>query len=533
MLTARKDLLTAAVLFLCTLVLFTWGLRTQEIIGFDSRFYLFAQEMLRDGPGLFPTTYHQPYPDYTGASTCLIYLFARLAGGLNKLIAILPTAMLASLTVALTYLIAALRNRRWGLCGVFFLLLTLTFVKSARAMALDMYPAAIAACCFYLLYSADTECKPGRVWWIYPLLLLGFVFRGPIGLVIPAGVICTYYLLSFNIKRLLVAGVLALFILIVACGLLMLAADHAGGPVFVQNVLHMQMLGRMDNHFLPRYFYFTNGMENYALAFPVCWLVLAGLIYYAVVKRQSSADIKLLVQLTGWMLVIVLGMSVPDDKKVRYILAMAPAAALIAAYVFVAPPEQKYFACLRWILLRIFLSLPSVFLLLLLLVYFYADQHGMVLDVNYGVTAAILFGMQLISLLCFYYRVSQPEFVLGIAAFSFAMVNIMVIEPVELYIDRARDFVTHIESERQQAHASLVFYKESPDGLTIKYLINMPQTEQPHFIADPKTLENYPEPAFFVTSQDYFDDLPATLSAHFHLIAKGVLGHIPVIVFKN
>ena len=42
---------------LLALLLFIAGNWHQAIIGFDSRFVLFAQEMLRHGPSFFPTTY--------------------------------------------------------------------------------------------------------------------------------------------------------------------------------------------------------------------------------------------------------------------------------------------------------------------------------------------------------------------------------------------------------------------------------------------------------------------------------------------
>ncbi len=51
---------------LLALVLFIVGNWHQAVIGFDSRFVLFAQEMLRHGPSFFPTTYGQPYADYLG-----------------------------------------------------------------------------------------------------------------------------------------------------------------------------------------------------------------------------------------------------------------------------------------------------------------------------------------------------------------------------------------------------------------------------------------------------------------------------------
>src|SRR5436853_4703271 len=109
-------------LFFFSLILFTWGISSQEVIGFESRFYLFAQEMWQNGPSWFPTTYHEPYPDYPGLSTFLIYLSARAAGSLNKLAAIFPSAVAAALTVVMTYAIGALHSKRWGICAVFLLL---------------------------------------------------------------------------------------------------------------------------------------------------------------------------------------------------------------------------------------------------------------------------------------------------------------------------------------------------------------------------------------------------------------------------
>lgn len=53
----------SVLIFLVGLAIFTFHL-TPEFIGFQTRFALFAQEMFRYGPSLFPTTYDTPYPDY-------------------------------------------------------------------------------------------------------------------------------------------------------------------------------------------------------------------------------------------------------------------------------------------------------------------------------------------------------------------------------------------------------------------------------------------------------------------------------------
>ena len=61
---------------LLALVLFILGDPHQAAIGFDSRFVLFAKEMLRHGPGFFPTTYGQPYADYIATSTLFTWLLS-------------------------------------------------------------------------------------------------------------------------------------------------------------------------------------------------------------------------------------------------------------------------------------------------------------------------------------------------------------------------------------------------------------------------------------------------------------------------
>ena len=65
-------------IFAVSLFIFTWNVSTQEVIGFESRFYLFALEMWRHGLSWFPTTYHKPYPDYPVTSTILPTITARL-----------------------------------------------------------------------------------------------------------------------------------------------------------------------------------------------------------------------------------------------------------------------------------------------------------------------------------------------------------------------------------------------------------------------------------------------------------------------
>jgi 4-amino-4-deoxy-L-arabinose transferase-like glycosyltransferase len=315
-------------LFLLSLFFFTWGLNTQEITSFDARFYLFAKEMWRNGMSGFPTTYGQPYPDYPVTSTLLIYLTAQLAGGLNKLIAVLPSALAAAWTVVLTYRIGALHDRRWGLSAACFILMTIMFLKCARSISLDMYPTMITAWCFYIVSSRKTRSVcPGS---LFLLLALSFSFRGPIGLVMPAGVVWSFYLLDRQWKKLVLFGIGALFLLSICTIVLFSFAYHVGGAVFLQDVIRMQAAGRIDNAYQPIYFYFTNSLGNYAISYPLALLVIAGILW----TSRRIQDKAILLKLLGWTLIIMVGMSIPGDKKARYILPMVPAIALIAAYPF-------------------------------------------------------------------------------------------------------------------------------------------------------------------------------------------------------
>lgn len=532
--TRCNNLLELAILFMASLFIFTIGLSSQEIISFDSRFYLFALEMWRHGPSIFPMTYENYYPDYPGTATYLIYLSSSIFGALNKLTAVLPSAIAAAATVVMTYLIGTLRDKRWAWNAVFILFLTLTFLKSARSIALDMYPTFLTACCFYLIYSADMQNAKNRVWWIYPLMLLSFAFRGPIGIVIPAAVVGVYYLLQGRIKKMIITGVISALLLMASASLLLLLARHVGGETFMQDVLRMEVVGRMDSHFQPFYFYFTNGTKNYLFAFPLAFLVMFGALGVWLKTRKIDTNMRFLLLCSGWMLVVMVGMSIPGDKKIRYVLPVVPAAALLGAYIFVAE-GPRYFEILRMALRKLFLWMPALFVLISLYLWHYTDRHALEFHIHYLRLIPFLLLIQTISIWArIYYGKENPMRdvrALFFAALSFVVMNYAVVEPIELNVDRAREFVAHVESLRLQEHADLVFYRERPDSMPIKYILNMPIESQPVFLENEKQLLDYQRPAYFVTSTSYYDELPQTVSKAYKVIAHDQLGHVAVTVF--
>ena len=83
--------------FLISLCLFLTAQINRELLQFESRFGLFAQEMLHNGLSFFPTVYGQYYPDYPALHTVLMTLSARLFGHFSVIAVLLPSACAAAL----------------------------------------------------------------------------------------------------------------------------------------------------------------------------------------------------------------------------------------------------------------------------------------------------------------------------------------------------------------------------------------------------------------------------------------------------
>lgn len=512
----------AVLIFVSGLVLFTVGLSHQEIIGFESRFYLFALEMWRHGPSWFSTTYQHPYPDYPVTGTVLIYLFSKSIGELNKFSAVFPSACASAITLTVTYLIGALHNRRWGMAAVFFLLFTFTFLMEARTISLDQFVTAVTVVCFYLVYSAQFFKKNRRVFWIIPLFILGFAFRGPLGLIIPTGVVCVFYLLEKDFKKFFLVGIVSAILLTVCSLVLLSLAYHVGGMDFLHKVLQMEVLGRMqqDKQHPPFFFYFFDSFGGYAIAYPLMIFVLIGLVTQV---NSNTNEIKLLQKLFGWMLIVLIGLSVPADKKMRYILPIAPALALICGYLFLIGREQKFLFNLKRVFNVFCFIFPLLALVMTVLIYYRYPS----LEFPLRALVTFLIAMQVLMLI--FIRRDLVKFAL--AALVFVGLYILAVEPINLFLNRTRDFVIQVENLRHQQHAKIAFYHEGMDGLVIKYLTDMSEEEKPVFIKESKELENFSARAFVIATEENFQSIPFKNSLP--IIMRGKIGHKNVVVFNK
>ena len=506
--TARPSLLNATVrqhslaLGVLALLLFIAGNWHQAIIGFDSRFVVFAQEMLRHGPSIFPTTYGQPYADYLATSTLLTWLLSVPFGQVTSLTAWLPTALASACIVTLVYRLTAPYSLRWGLLSVAMLLLSSTFVSETRAVSLDQMLAAVALAVFYLGYAHDHFGAGKRLHWLYLLLIVGFAIRGPIGLVIPTGVLCSYYLINRQWRQLFSFGLLALALLVACVGLLLLLAKLSGGEVFMQDVIRMQFLGRMDGSEGSGdvLYYFTSSLGNYAFAYPVALLVLLAVAVGG--RRAPDPALQLVLYCAAAGLLVMLGLSIPQAKKARYVLPMLPMAAIIAAYPFQVA-QGRLFAWLRGLMLGIWVLLPALLAIGLMVVRRrYAEQLG-----HLGLIFAVLGVLQVLALFALFKPRLRPVGPALLAVLALWSTYIVVVEPLERSLYDTRTFTLAVKTHIQQAPAPVVLHGLGKDAKAIKFMVNFDCDRVPLFTQQLSDLSRIPTPAWLVMSSEDFAKL--------------------------
>ncbi|MBN3865132.1 glycosyltransferase [Pseudomonas frederiksbergensis] len=490
---------------LLTLMLFIAGVYQQAAIGFDSRFVLFAQEMLRHGPSFFPTTYGQPYADYSALSTLFIWLLSLPFGQVNSLSAWLPSAIAAAVIVTLMYRLLAPCSRRWALLSIALMLMTSTFVTETRAVSQDLMLAAVAFSVFYLGYAADHFAMPRRLPLILALLLLGFGIRGPLGLVIPCGMLCSYYLLNRQWSRLFGFGLLAAILLVVCVGVLLWLAEASGGPAFMHEVVRMQFMGRMDGSegVSGSLYYFTRSLGNYALAYPLALLVLAAV--WLTNPRQAGPALRLLQYCAAAGLIVMIGLSIPQAKKARYLLPMLPMAAIIAAYPFQVA-QGRVFEWLRGLMQGLWLLIPGVLIVALLI----AQRRLPVQPAAFVPVLIVLVALQIIALVMWLRSNGRAEALACCAVLALWSVYILVFEPVERQLYDTQTFSRAAFAQVQKDPAPLVLHGMGKDAKAIKFMVNIEQDLQPVFTESIQELEALPGPAWLMMDRSDYTALQGT-----------------------
>lgn len=521
-------------IFFAGLIIFLIHLNP-EFIAFQTRFAFFAQEMLHHGVRLFPYTYQGPYPDYPVLPTIFIYLASLPFGAVTPFTAILPTAIASSLILVFIYQIGQTRSRHFGIYAVLLALLTQNFVDASRDISMDQMISLVTVISFYLIYSAHLYQRTKRLYWLPLLLILGFLCRGPIGLVIPAGVIISFYAINRDIKKTFYMGLLSFGLLVFMMLLLLFAAYYEHGRAFMHTVLYMEITGRVlaqheRHHFL---FYWIQSFANYAITYPIAIVLIISYgkaIFRFVAKGIGNDTVRFLSYLTVWLFVILIGMSIPDDKKIRYILPIVPACALIAATLFFPESETRLTRILEKIILTLSSTLPFLAIIAATVALILNRHLNWQLSLLHTYLVSWILGVLLL-LIPFVVKTSTTRKIslLTLAALSLIYINAAILNPINYALERTKPFIQQVETLIQTKSLPIVFYNIGPDGEDIKFMVNWPKPFKPTFVLSQKALAQYKKPAYFIALKSDFDQLPK--SKKLKVLAKGKLGHRNAVIF--
>lgn len=525
----RDSLIIAA----AGLLLFTLGIWHQPFIDFEARFALFAQEMWRNGLSWFPTTYGEPYPDYPVASTVLIWAVGHLLGGINKLAAVLPTAIAATWVLVITYRLLAIYSRTWGALAVCLELLCVTFLAEARSISLDMFVTAIATTAFYVTHRLATI--DSRRWFVAVTLCLfiGFAFRGPIGVVITTATAASYLALTYRWRQLFMLGAMAVVVLVV-CWLGQLSiARHGYDDAFASEVIRMQVTGRIDKGDSARYWYYlSSSFGNYALVYPLA--IFALLMNARLLRLPAAATAEgMFVLSAAWAGVILFGLSIPDTKKVRYVLPMVPAIAAIAAYPLAFPQRdwnRKFMQCVQWLLLL----LPAIFAVLLLAARHALKKRGVPIERgDLHLAAGVLIALQCYAIVIRIQWIGSRRLIgLAIGAvMTLWSINLLLVEPTLLKLHDCTKFVAAVEQQRKINPGDLVFFRVGKDAAAIKYLVNVDADLQPIFVDDPADIPALKKPFYVIAQDNETEALSSTLRTGQQPVVHEHFDHRPVSAF--
>lgn len=505
---------------------------TPEFIRFQSRFAVFAQEMLRHGPSFFPTLYREAYPDYPATSTFLIYLVSLPFGRVTPFTAILPTAVVSALILVVTYRIGAIHSRRWGLAAGLLALFTVEFLSMSRSISLDQYTSLAVALSFYLAYSSDCFGKRKRLWLLPLVWGLGFAFRGPIGLVLPTAVSCIYYLWERRFKRVLLTGALAGGMLICCLGLLLLVAKAQGGAPLMRSVLDVQMAGRLHDRGPGFAYYWYGSLACYAVSYPLAIIVVVAR-FRDIVRRKSKED-QLLGALAFWAVIVLVGMSIPGVKKIRYVLPVVPALSLIASYIMIDVSPRTLLLQAKRVLLGICAALPIVSAVGIGGLLVFACFRQLEWRMCCLGTLGLLIPLALVARRLDRRWSSVPNrdlFLLTVGVSTFVILNVGIAEPVSYSLERTRPFVRQVEALRKKAPGTIVFFQIGPDAEDVKFIANSSEHVDPQFVSSLDTLWATPGTFYVIAREEVYRSLSAHEGRPMRVLVHGRIGHRDFVVF--
>jgi 4-amino-4-deoxy-L-arabinose transferase-like glycosyltransferase len=323
-------LLLAAVLFVSNI----WG---YDLWAPDEpTFAEIAREMIEEGNWVLPHNNGWIYTDKPPFFFWLISLFSLLLGEVSSFSARIPSVLAGIGTIYLAYLLA-LRSlgRKTAFLSCLVLSTTFLFFDKARSAQTDMVLTFFIVLSFFFFFMARSESlfRKRYVILFYLVLALATLTKGPVGFLIPLGVVLLYLASVGEIKKskelFLWEGIL-LFLFVVV-GWIAAATVVGKGEYNIWATLNRHVLNRFAeglHHHRPFYYF----LSTFPIDF-LPWTLFFPAAFALAFKRLRSVERKEVAFYLCWFFFVFIFFSFSQEKRNLYLLPLFPAASIMVGHL--------------------------------------------------------------------------------------------------------------------------------------------------------------------------------------------------------
>jgi 4-amino-4-deoxy-L-arabinose transferase-like glycosyltransferase len=333
---AGKDVRILLALILIAIPLFYVTPFFRELWSPDEpRYAAIVKEMVLTGNWLVPHLNGLVYAEKPPLYFWLVAMNCRLWGNFSNAALLFPSLLAALGCLVVTYFFGRnLFNRATGFLSALVLATGAMFLGMAQYVRMDMLLTFFMASALFCFYEGWRRSTGKTIYYLafYMLLALGFLTKGPIGILFPVIIVVLCLALKRDFKALReakpVTGVV-LIVLILAPWLI--AATHDGGWEYMRSLLIRVNLGRAYQsweHDRPPYYYL---IQLPATMFPWFPFLVGAVAYHNPFRKQHRIKENVLF-LFIWVGTIFLALSLVSAKVGVYLLPIMPPASLLIGH---------------------------------------------------------------------------------------------------------------------------------------------------------------------------------------------------------
>lgn len=302
----------------------------------EGRYLVTAQNAIKYGKWIVPEYNGGPRIEKPPLMVWLVAASSIILnhGKVNEFTARLPSSIAAILVLVLIYVLVKCETQREDVAvlSAFLLSTSLLFVKHARFAITDMVLLFFITLSILLAYLAVEKESPWYLLAAFASCGLGYMDKGPVGLVIPAGIILLWCYSEKKLDRIPWKWV--------PLGILIFAVLTLWWPILVGPAYWEQFLIKSN---IKRAFQNPSWKTStffYILNFPAHFILpSAGIIATAyALRRYTKPNIGLF---AVWFAFVFVLFSISDTKRSSYILPLYPAAATLVGWGLVRLKSYK------------------------------------------------------------------------------------------------------------------------------------------------------------------------------------------------